>query len=177
MCSSEVNFYFLAGRTSIPMLLLAPYSAQTVAAQSIKCHSQGVGSHFTFQAGGVGTGWDDTPAPTDLCQQEAMTHLNPKSCLLSAQHAIDQTWQDTGHQPSWPLPRSKPSTAHGAAEVSPCCSSVTLSALHITQYRGRPEAAVAEKERALRLESCCWARGSPQGRELMVHAALGLAIR
>lgn len=41
--------------------------------------------------------------PTDLCQQEAMTHLNPKSCLPSAQHAMDQTWQDIGHQPYWPL--------------------------------------------------------------------------
>lgn len=52
VCSSEVNFYFLAGRTSIPMLLMAPYSAQSVAAQSIKCHSQrgwGVTSHSRLE--------------------------------------------------------------------------------------------------------------------------------
>lgn len=57
VCSSEVNFYFLAGRTSIPMLLMAPYSAQTVAAQSIKCHSQrgwGVTSHSRLEEWGQG---------------------------------------------------------------------------------------------------------------------------
>lgn len=66
------------------------------------------------------------PLPTNLCQQEAMTHLNPKSCLLSAQHTMDHTWQDIGHQPHWPLPKSQPGPKHGAAEVSPCWSSVTL---------------------------------------------------
>lgn len=97
VCSSEVNFYFLAGRTSIPMLLMAPSSAQAVAAQSIKCHSQrgwGVTSHSRLKEWG---GSEYAP-PTDLCQQEAMTHLNPKSCLLSAPHTMDQTWQHTGHQ-------------------------------------------------------------------------------
>lgn len=44
-----------------------------------------------------------TPPSTDLCQQEAMTQLNPKSCLPSAQHAMNQTSQDIGHQPYWPL--------------------------------------------------------------------------
>ena len=72
------------------------------------------------------------------------------------------TASHTGHCPGQnPAP-----LAHGAAEVSPCCSSVILSALHTTQYRGKPEAAaVAGKERALRQEL------------LLVHAALGLAIR
>lgn len=41
--------------------------------------AKGVGSHFTFQAGGVGGLGILTP--TNLCQQEAMTHLNPKSCM------------------------------------------------------------------------------------------------
>lgn len=81
------------------MFLMALYSAQTVAAQSIKCHSKGVGESLHIPGWRSEEGGEMTPPPTDLCQQEAMTHLNPKSCLPSAQHAMDQTWQDTGHQP------------------------------------------------------------------------------
>lgn len=101
VCSSEVNFYFLAGRTSIPMFLMALYSANSGSPVHKVPQQGGWGatSHSRLEEWGGG---EMTP-PTDLCQQEAMTHLNPKSCLPSAQHAMDQTWQDTGHQPYWPL--------------------------------------------------------------------------
>lgn len=87
--------------------------------------------------------------------------------LLSSTLNGPDTATRNDRQPHWPLPSQNPAPlAHGAAEVSPCCSSVTLSALHTTQYRGKPEAAaVAGKEWALRQEL------------LLIHAALGLAIR
>lgn len=71
-----------------------------------------------------------------------------------------------GCQPHWPLPRSKPSTARSRGSRGLSLLLLSDSALHTTQYRGKPEAAaVAGKERALRQEL------------LLVHAALGLAIR
>lgn len=55
VCSSEVNFYFLADRTCTPMLLPAPFILPKQRQPSPKgAMAKGVGSHFTFQAGGVG---------------------------------------------------------------------------------------------------------------------------
>lgn len=52
-----------------------------LAAQSKVPRPKVLGSHFTFQAGGVGEGARGYPPPK-LCQQEAMTHSNPKSHVL-----------------------------------------------------------------------------------------------
>lgn len=55
MCSSEVNFYFLADRTSMPVLLSAPFMLPKQQQPSPKgAMAEGFGSHFTFQAGGAG---------------------------------------------------------------------------------------------------------------------------
>lgn len=79
VCSSEVNFYFLADGTFTPCFLPAPFILPKQRQPSPKgAMAKGVGSHFTFQAGGV----EGLPPDTNLCQQEAMTHLNPKSCIL-----------------------------------------------------------------------------------------------
>lgn len=106
------------------MLLPAPFILPKQWQPSPKgAMAKGVGSHFTFQAGGVG-GLGVLPPP-NLCQQEAMTHLNPKSCILvgsgnaSFQLSTPErvtTRQDRTQAPSsnngspqhWPLPRSQP---------------------------------------------------------------------
>lgn len=107
MCSSEVNFYFLADWTSMPVLLPGPFILPKQRQPSPKgAMAKGFGSHFTFQAGGVG-GLGILFPPTNLCQQEARTHLNPNSCILvrGGQYLLpalqtwkghDQTRQDTG---------------------------------------------------------------------------------
>lgn len=161
MCSSEVNFYFLAGRTSIPMFLMALYSAQTVAAQSIKCHSKGVGESLHIPGWRSEEGGEMTPPNRPL---PARGHDSPQPQILPPLSSTRNGPDMAGHRPPAIL-----ATAHGAAEASHCCSSVTLSALHTTQSRGKPEAAaVSGKGRALRL---------PSRQELLAHAALGLAIR
>lgn len=45
------------------MLLMAPYSAQTVAAQSIKCHSQRVGESLHILGWRSGDRGEMTPPP------------------------------------------------------------------------------------------------------------------
>lgn len=135
VCSSEVNFYFLADRTFTPMLLPAPFILPKQRQPSPKgAKAKGVGSHFTFQAGGVG-GLGDTPSPpANLCQQEAMTQLNPKSCILvgggNAPFQLSTPERGTTRQgktqaPSsnnnstGPCPSHNPSPYHRVAQVSP----------------------------------------------------------
>lgn len=75
------------------------------------------------------------------------------------------------------LSGSQPQPPQGAAEVSPPWSSVMLLTALPHCRRGKPEAAVAAQEQALRLVSCHWAQGSPEVRELSVRAALEPAIK
>lgn len=96
------------------------------------------------------------PPPTDRCQQEAMTHLNPKSCLLASCNGPDmaghrpQATSHTGH-----CLDHNPTPLMGQQRSLLVALRLTRNALHTTQYRGKPEAAaVAGKERALRLRSC-----------------------
>lgn len=122
MCAAEVNFYFLADRTFTPMLLPAPLILPKQRQPSPKgATAKGVGESLHipgWKSGGLG----DTP-PTNLCQQEAMTHPNPKSCILvgggnasfqlskpergtTRQSRTQAPESSNGSPQHWPLPRS-----------------------------------------------------------------------
>lgn len=133
VCSSEVNFYFLAGRTSIPMFLMALYSANSGSPVHKVPQQGGWGatSHSRLEEWGEG---EMTPPNRPL---PARGHDSPQPQILPPLSSTRNGPDMAGHRPPAIL-----ATAHGAAEASPCCSSVTLSALHTTH----PEASQKQQQ-------------------------------
>lgn len=102
------------------MLLPAPFILPKQWQPSPKgAMAKGVGSHFTFQAGGVG-GLGVLPPP-NLCQQEAMTHLNPKSCILVGSGNASFQLSTPRLVGCW-----RGSAGRGSPEVRASCLSVQL---------------------------------------------------
>lgn len=122
-----------------------------------------------------GGGLGNYPPHTNLSQQEAMTHPNPKSCILvgggSASFQLSTPVRGMTRQGRTQAPSSSngspttgpclchsPGLHHRAAEVSPPpWSSATDRALHTRQERTEAKleaAAVAGKEQAPRMVGC-----------------------
>lgn len=132
VCAAEVNFYFLAGRTSIHMLFVA------VAAIPESATAKGVGESLHIP------GWKSEEGEYALNRPlPARGHDSPQpqTCLLSTHNEPDMA----GHRP--PAILTSHCLGHNLAPLTGRQRSfllapwVTLRALHTTQYRGKPEAA------------------------------------
>jgi hypothetical protein len=125
--------------------------------------------------------------PHKPCQQEAMTHLNPKSCLLPlstpsrgmTRHGRTQVLSFSNGSPQhWPLPRSQPHPPHRAVEVS---SSLVLSNAQGPPHQAGQRQARSSSRQGRSGHRGWWAAVGPRALlksgELSVHAALGLVTR